>query len=361
MKKIICILLLIICLIPHIFAAKTEYDNNAQISLPYEWQQLFDDAPITQDEFKKANLQTIITKAINIVKAKLTQPLKILAQITALLLFAAIARNMCPTTLGGNMYNIIDTVVSLAIFSLCAVPMLDLIHKMSCAIEESRLYISSFIPVFTSIMISCGEVGSAAIYGGIFFSVVMLIANILCKYALPGLRIFLALGIIGSINDNIDFCKIADGFSKCAKWLLTICATAFAAVLGLQSALAQSADSLALKAGKLLVSASVPVIGRAVSDTIGSVYTGLKLLKGTAAIALVGMLAISFVPLLAEGIAYYFVLLISSVIAKGLGSEKNSRLFDCILNTISLSMLFIFFFAMMALVATIMMVLMGGG
>ena len=79
----------------------------------------------------------------------------------------------------------------------------------------------------------------------------------------------------------------------------------FGALIGLQGIFAQSADTLALKTGKFLLSSGVPVVGRAISDAMGSVLAGLKMLKGTVGFAVIAVIAVSFLPLLIQCCAYH--------------------------------------------------------
>ncbi|MEF9864875.1 MAG: hypothetical protein RRY03_01395 [Oscillospiraceae bacterium] len=358
-KKILCIIFTLFCLFNTAFAV-SKSDNNI-IDIPPSWQRIFDDAPIDEKNFSEMSFKDMLTGAYKIVKDKFTQPLTLMARICALLLFAAIARSMCPQDTSSSLYNILEIIIAIAVFSLCAAPVLQIFGGIILQIEELRVYLSSFVPVFSSVLISCGQVGTAAVYSGFFFTAVMMISGFLCKWALPALNILLAFSIVGSICDAMDFTVVTSFVQKIAKWTLTVCATVFISVLSLQSALAQSADSLAMKTGKFLVSAGVPVIGRAVSDAMGSVYTGLKLLKGTAGIALIGVIVLAFLPILAQGMAYYFIFQISALLAKATGGERSAKLFTGISETLSLAMLLVTFFCLMTVLSTILMVVLGSG
>ena len=54
-------------------------------------------------------------------------------------------------------------------------------------------------------------------------------------------------------------------------------------------------------------SSGVPVVGRAISDAMGSVLAGLKMLKGTVGFAVIAVIAASFLPLLIQCCAYHLV------------------------------------------------------
>ncbi len=361
MKKLICVVLTLFSLYTTAFAVPVRDNSVTAFDISSSWQTIFDDAPVTVQELSQMSLMDMLRSGFGMVRDKLTAPLRLFAKICALLLFAAIARSMCPADTGGNLYHILEIIIALAVFSLCAAPILQTINEMLLQIEECRVSLASFVPVFASVLIGCGQIGTAAVYSGFFFTGVMLISGFLCNWMLPGLKILLAFSIVGSVCDALNFSKISTFFVKLSKWSLTICATVFVSVLSLQSALSASADSLAMKTGKMLVSASVPVIGRAVSDAMSSVYAGLKLLKGTAGIALVGMVVLAFLPVLAQCAAYYFVLLCASLVAEVTGGVRSAKLFNGLGEVLSLSMLFVFFFCLMTVLSTILMVVAGSG
>lgn len=354
-KLIITVFLIFIFAVPVYAAEKTDQ----AIEVPSEWQQIFDDSPLDLEGLKGLSFPQIISKLAEVFGSNLQKPIKLFSKIIVLLLFASIARGFYPSSLD-QAVSILDTVVTLAVFALCATPVLELVNEMILTIDTTKTYISGFVPVFASILVSCGQIGSAAVYSGFFFSTVMLIANFLCTFGLPAIRMLFALSIIDGICNVFDFSKLSAMLMKLAKWALMIGSTIFIVIIGLQTTFADAADTLALKTGKLLFSAGVPVIGRAISDAMSSVYTGLKMIKGTAGIALVGVIAVSYIPLFVQAIIYYVVLTISSAIAGATGNKNCGKMFSGIGDGITLSMLFLLFFCMMAVLATIFMVFTGG-
>lgn len=357
MKKIILIFVMVFIFITPVYAAQ---QTNNDIEVPTQWQEIFDDAPFNIEDLKGLNFPQIILKLSDIFGDNIQKPIKLFSKIIILLLFASIARGFFPSGLNQATNNVLDTIVTLAVFTLCATPVLNLINDMISTIDTTKTYLSGFVPVFASVLVSCGQIGSAAVYSGFFFSTVMLIANFLCSFGLPAIRMLFALSIVDGVCNVFDFSKLSAMFMKLAKWALMIGSTVFIVIIGLQTTFADAADTLAIKTGKLLFSAGIPVIGRAISDAMSSVYTGLKMIKGTAGIALVGVIAVSYIPLFAQAILYYVILNVSSAIAGATGNKSCGKMFTGIGDGITLSMLFLLFFCTMAVLATIFMVFTGG-
>lgn len=359
MKKSFVVLAIFISLM--VFPSFTYATTQSTTEIPSQWQIIFEDSPIEANEFKNYTFSELFTKFVDTVKYKIKAPMRLFMQITALIILSSMVRGVCPTIKDGTITSLLDTIITLAVFGVCSIPILELVENMINTLQTTKSYLSAFVPVFASVLASCGQFGSATVYSGFFFSTIMMIANFLCAFGLPSIKILFSLSILDGVCNVLDFSKIMHIFIKIAKWSLSICASIFIVIIGLQGSIANVADTVAVKTGKLILGATVPIIGRAISDAVGSVYAGLKLFKGTAGVALVGIIAVSFLPILIEAAIYYIVLNLSAMVASLTGNEPSSKLFYGMSEGINLSILFIFFFCVMTILSTIMMILVGGG
>lgn len=145
------------------------------------------------------------------------------------------------------------------------------------------------------------------------------------------------------------------------KWALAAAAAVFTALLGMQGILAQSADSFALKTGKFVVSSGIPVVGKAISDALGTVLAGLHLMKATVGFAVIAVTAAQFVPVLMQCAIYQAVFTAAHAVAAALGVKRAARLLDGFSQCMGLCMAMCGLFGFIVLTATIMMVILGSG
>ena len=354
-KKFLCILLCLFLLTPTVFAQDVT-DN-----IPKAWNEVIEKSPVSVDEFKAMTLNDYVQKALDLLKANLLSPLKLLAQLCGLLILTAAAKSLTDEPPPGAIAALTDTVVTLAAFSLCCAPVLQLMSVMQAALESSRVYIGSFVPVFSAVMISCGQAGSATVYSSLFFGASMLISDIIVRFGLPLTRVFIALHAASAVGSTFDTESLAETLERWLKWILTLCATVFATLIGLQSMLAQSADSFALKTGKFLVGSGVPVVGRAVSDALGSVLAGMKMLKGTIGFSAIVVIIAIFLPIILQCTAYHIVFTLSSIIASSTGNIQTKKLLSGFAQCVSIYISMIFFFCIMVIATTMIMILIGTG
>lgn len=259
------------------------------------------------------------------------------------------------------MGEIVEIVVALAAFSLCSGVLTGLLQALGTSLESSKTYLVSFIPVFASALTACGQPGGAAVYSGLFFAVASLVATVLCNVGLPLVRVCIAFGAADSAGAPLELGRLSRGLCKWTQTLLGFCATVFTALMTLQGVFAQSADGVALKTGKFLLGSSVPVVGRAISDAMGGVLAGLKLLKGSLGFAAVAMIAALFLPLIAECFLYQVVFAASGMVAAAVGSKRAEQLFSSLADCVGLCMAMAFFFSFLVICTTMLMILFGSG
>ncbi|MFQ7004001.1 MAG: stage III sporulation protein AE [Ruthenibacterium lactatiformans] len=253
-----------------------------------------------------------------------------------------------------------DTVVTLAVFTLCSSCMLALTGVLQDAIETSRVYIISFVPVFASVLTACGQVGGAALYSGFFFGAAMVMADILCRVGLPLTRVLLALNATAAVGSTLDLShdRLRMPMDKVAAHVLRHGVRRAHRPAG---GYLRGADTLALKTGKFLLSSGVPVVGRAISDAMGSVLAGLKMLKGTVGFAVIAVIAVSFLPLLIQCCAYHRVLSAGNIVASATGGTKSAKLLSGLSDCVSLYISMVVFFSLIVISSTLVMILLGNG
>ena len=122
---------------------------------------------------------------------------------------------------------------------------------------------------------------------------------------LPLIGIYVAISAACCASDSPQLDSLTKGIPSFFKQAMKILLLAFSAYLTITGVVSGTVDSLSLKAAKLTVSSTVPVIGSMLSDATESVLVSAKYLKNS--IGLFGMLsvlAIGIVPFLQLGIHY---------------------------------------------------------
>lgn len=324
--------------------------------IPAQWQQVMEEAPMTQEEFQSQTAQGWLALAGEALQEAAQAPLRLFLKLCGILLLLAAAKTLC--TENERQF---EWLAALCVFALCSQDFTALIAQMETALSECKAYLVSFVPVFASVLASCGQAGSAAIYSGLFFTAALLVCDVLCNVGLPAVRIFLAFHVTGCVGGGVDLSGLALSLCRAFKWVLGLCATLFGALISLQGVFAQSADTLALKTGKFILGSSIPVVGKAVSDAMGSVLAGLKMLKGGVGFAAVAVVAAAFLPMMLHCVAYQFFFVALQSVAGALELHRTEKLLGGLGQCAGLLLAMAFFFCFVVVSATMVMILLGNG
>ncbi|TCL58762.1 stage III sporulation protein AE [Allofournierella massiliensis] len=348
MRRLLGFLLLLL-LLPAVVSAE---------DLPDSAQKILDSPGISAEQFQAISIPQLLEQLLGTAKEQFQQPFQLLTAISATVLIAAAALSLLP---GSDWRTPLETVCLLGICVTALQPVLPLLEDLTCRIQECQTYLLSFVPVFSGVMISCGQPTQAAVYSGMFLTMAAFCAQIISAVAMPLVRAFLALNVACGL---CDLGGLSDGCAvlhRAVKWILGFLSILFGGILGLQSILAQNTDTLAMKTGQFLLSSGVPVIGSLASDAMGSVLSGLRVLKGSLGFAAIAMLTITFLPLLIRCFGFYLAYLLGAALAKAFGLTRAGRVMNGLGQAIGLCISFLVFFFMLTVLSTALMILLGGG
>ena len=350
MRKIVCILILLFVLPTWVFAEGE--------TLPPDVQQALDEPGITADEFQQTSLEEMLGAQFQTARPQFEKPVRLLVQLVGAALLGAVALALAPQ---GDWARPLESVCVLGMFAVSLAPALELMNAVSESVSQWQVYLVSFVPVFSGVIASCGQPTQAMVYSGMFLTMANFSAQVICAAALPVLQVYLALNTAGGlcgVGGVADGCEL---LAKAVKWLLGLVSVVFGAVLGLQSVLAQNADTLAMKTGKFLLSSSIPVVGSVASDAMGSVLSGLRVLKGSLGFAAISVLAIDFLPILVQSVFYYAAYQLGGAASKAFGLERAGRVLEGMGQAVGICVSFLVFFFMLVVLSTALMITMGGG
>ncbi len=319
---------------------------------------MLDEPGITAEEFRSMDLATLLHRWTEPLRTQLKMPIRLLAQLVGAVLFSAAASALAPEK---EWKGVLDTICVLGIFALALSPAMELAARVSESTLEGRNYLISFVPVFSGVLIGCGQPGQAAVYSGMFLTMAAFSAQLIATTAMPLLQVYIALntasGLCG-VDGLSDACSL---LSKSVKWILGFLSMLFSAVLGLQSALAQAADNLALRTGRFLVSSGLPIVGGLASEAMGSVLSALKVVKGSLGFAAVAVLTITFLPMIVQCLGCYVAYALGGAAAKAFGLGRAGKVLEGMSQAVGLCLSFLVFFFILVVLSTALMILMGGG
>ncbi len=173
-----------------------------------------------------------------------------------------------------------------------------MIDEFSAFIGRICTYMNSVVPVMTAVYCASGNVTTAGVSAGGLMLLITLIDNILVTYGTLWLKISLAFVLISSVAGDITSRFLANS-KKLLAWGFGLMMGIYALVMGIQTSLARSADSISMRTVKFAVGRSVPLVGGAISDALSTVSAGLSLIKSTCGTVVIVVILLMFLPMLA--------------------------------------------------------------
>ncbi len=351
MKKCISFLLVIILLLTLAPAALA-------LDAPEPVQDFLSQSPFSSDEASSWSLQGIAGYLWELVRDQFRAPFVLLAGLILSMGLGALAYTFAP---GQGSNTLLETILLLCLFLQGAPPLLELMDKISQRLNLWSDYLASFVPVFSGVMVSCGQTATAAVYSGMFLSVAFFTSQMIVQVGLPLLRSFLALTTASGVCRMGGIGEACQILLKAIKWIIRLSSMLFGAVLGLQTMLTQSADSLAMQTGKFLLGSGIPLVGQTASSALGSVLAGLRVLKSSLGFAAIAFVGVSFLPLLIECLLFGLIFGLGASAAQAMEYPFCAKMLTGMGQTAELCTALLVFFFMLIVLSTSFMVLSGGG
>jgi len=374
MKKILLILLLLICLPISVQATeigKTGATNEREISNLYEYitnikseYEIFNDMdPRTfVEEFMKTGENGFGFKKITnfliryafkevVVTAQLIGSLIIIAIICALLNNLQSAFNQ-------------ESLSNIAYFA-CYGLMIVLITKsfyIGVELAKSTIlsmadFMAALMPVLMMLLASVGGFTEATLLDPVIMGFATVSSRIYINVIIPIIFMSFILQFVKNISSDYKVNNLTKLLKQVAIWTQGIVMTIFIAVITLRSIAAATIDQVTIKTAKFAVDTFIPVVGKCLSDAISTVAGYSLLLKSAiSGLGLVIILIIVLLPIIKLLVMAFLYKLAAALIEP----ISDSRTVDCI-NSVGDSLILlmscvisvsIMFFIMIAIVAS---------
>lgn len=300
MRKVILLILLLL-----ILSVRVEATDFAAPEVPDSGAGFMPDETETFAE----GIWFVIKSAINTLSPSIKQASGLCMAVIGIALLTSIVQNLT-----SRAQKLADLVTAVGIGVLLLQPASTLINLGTSTVEEISEYGKVLIPVMTSAMAAQGGVSaSTALYSGtILFSSIL--TNAVVNLVIPLIYVFLCLCIANSALGEDLLKKLRDLIKWLITWSLKIVLYIFTGYISITGVVSGSADASMVRATKLAISGSVPVVGNILSDASETILVSVSVLKNAAGVY--GILAIVSTwigPFLKIGVQYLLLKLTAAV------------------------------------------------
>ena len=257
--------------------------------------------------------ENVFKHILNFISSGAKAPLKAGAGIIAIIIISAALS--CVEIKSSAMTAAVYAAAA-ASAAIIAVPVSTVINTSVNALKGIGVFMLSFIPVFAVIVASSGMAVTAASMSALMLAASETVTYISSFAVLPLMGGYLALSLSSAVSPLIKKSGIAETVKKLAFWIMAFISAVFVGILGIQTAVNSSADTLVSKTAKFIIGSSIPVAGGVLSEAMNTVTASMGLLKSSIGIYGALACAVTLLPLVIELLIWRAVLLISSSVSE---------------------------------------------
>lgn len=289
------------------------------------------------------------------------KPLRTLGVIVAVVILCAVLGGLRTAVGESALSQMFTMVAALCVLTSVIMPILDCIVNTSAAVQDTAMFMLTFIPVFSASLIAAGQPVTGATYNLFLFSTCQAVAQIVAKTLIPLMGVYLALCVAGALVSGIKISSATATIKKIITWTLGLVVTVFVGLLSIQSMLSGSADGVATKTAKFLIGSFVPVVGGALSEAYSAAQGCLRLIKTSVGAYGIIVALFTFLPVLLQTVAWYLVTNVAAIAGDILGVETVSEILKSCASVLGILIAVILCFALLIIVSTAVVMLTGLG
>ena len=362
MKKILILVLLLI-LIPNNSIATEQIINDQMEALNLS-SFITEGEKYTKETFPDLNVEDLITNSLtgqidnSILYKALLKLLgkEVVSSITMLgSILVIIVLHSILKSIGENLGN--DSVSKIAYFieyiliiTIIMSNFATIITTIQNTISNLVGFMNTLVPILIALVIATGQVASGALIQPILIFAIVFIGNIINLIVLPIVTVSMVLSIVSNISDKIQIGNLAKFFKSSVTWFLGFVITIFVGLLSLEGTLTSSVDGLTIKGIKTAASTFIPVVGKALGDSVDTVLGATSLIKNSVGfvgiIIVIGICVLPIIKLIVLNVMYSFV----GAISEPLADKKIVNVINQIAGVFKILLGIMFFIAVLLII-----------
>ena len=232
-------------------------------------------------------------------------------------------------------------------------------------INSMTNFMTALIPVLMTLLASIGGFTEAAFMDPVIIGTINVVSGLYVNFIIPLIFMTFAMQFVSSISKDYKIDKLIKLINQIALWAQGILMTIFIGVITVRSMASKTIDQVTAKAAKYAVDNFVPIVGKCLSDAIGTVAGYSVLLKN--AVSSVGLIVILIIVIF-PAVKVLIMAFMYKLVAALIEPISDTRLVSCI-NSAGDSMILILsclisvsvmFFVMISIVAAAGKMAVGG-
>ncbi len=230
---------------------------------------------------------------------RLKASLGLCLSIFAVVMLAAVLRGL------GQDTGVIELAATLSIAMICFGQISGFFTRTAETVDAMSVFSAGLFSSLAAATAATGAAGTSAALYGVTAAVCSVLTRALDLVLLPAISCYMALTTANYAVGDGSLQMAADTLKQLLTGALKFSIIGFTAFLSLTGVVSGSADSAAIRAAKLTLSTTVPVVGSIIADASETLLVSAGMVRNSLGIfGLLGVLAVSIGPFLETGVSY---------------------------------------------------------
>lgn len=247
--------------------------------------------------------------------------LSLLGMITLSSVFHALRKSI-----GGRNGEMLDFCLRLAAFATIALQTVGTVEAVKAYFDRLGTLMKAMIPVMGALYAIGGNLGQAAANGELLLVFLTVCQWVSTSVTPPVCALCMAFSLMDAFGSSVSLAPLAARVKGCYTWILGLITFLLSLALSAQSIITSRADTLGMRGVKYAVGQMLPVVGGAVSGTLGTIADGISALRGICGVSGVILLALLLLPTLIRLLLGRFALSLATAFASMLGCDGEAKL-----------------------------------
>ena len=279
--------------------------------------------------------------------AEVIANLGLLGQLLFLAVAAALLKSLQGAFSQEEVARLTEAVAFFVLLGLALKSFTLVVETGKSTVEGMVDFMLALLPVLFTLLASLGHITLVTLFHPFIIFAVHFIASLVSNIIFPLIFFATILYLVSHFSPHFKINRLADFFRDCSVFGLGLLLTLFIGLMTIQGVAGGIGDALALRTAKFLTGAIIPVVGSMLADTVETVVGYSLLIKNSATIAGLVILALMVIFPLLKILALIAVYKFCGAIIQPLGETTLGEA----LQTMSKSLTLIF-----AAVATVALV-----
>lgn len=298
----------------------------------------------------KVDNKSIYSSIFLLLGKEIVSVLRILATVLLIVVIHSLLKSISDNLENNGVSKITYYVEYILIVTLVLVSFSEVITITKSSIQNLVGFAYSLLPILLALVASTGNIISVSVIQPIILGSIVFISSIVQNVVIPILLIATVLGIISNISNKVQVEKLSKFFKSSIVWFLGIVVTLFVGVLSVEGTLSSGVDGVTAKTTKAVVSNFVPVVGKALGDSVETVLGCTNILKNATGfvgiIVIIGICAAPIIKLIILSASFQ----ITSALSEPIADKNIVKLLGHMGDVFKILLAIMFFIAVMLII-----------